>query len=566
MHRRLRMTRSLAVISAAIAVVAASIGVAAGSTSAASTDRGWKFRPTINAPWAHGAGDEDTDTPLAAVGLCRSAPFTGTTAYAPTTNTDVIVGDPVNNSGASNFGCRTPQNETAIAVDPTNPRHLVAGANDYRVCCDSAGLNDGTGWAYVSNDGGTSWTNVQVPGLTVQTGGAGVFHKLDAAGDPALAIGPDGTVYYANIVFSRATPASGIAVSVSHDGGLTWDAPNMASFNDAANFFNDKEFIAAGPDGSVVVTWTRFNQGPGGLGFRESPIVMAVSKDKGKTWNRQGSPVSDATHPFNQGSYPQFGPDGTLYVAYEGSSPTTNFATDATVIARSTDGGATFTNTEVGRVFDDPDCYPVFAGRQTLSGEHFRINSFPSFSVDPVTGRLAVAWADDKGVGNCGTGAASFTGTTSNQVYLVSGAWGALSAPTRVTPGTGDKVYAAVAARAGKIAVSYYTRDYAATHDPATCKVAIVSTAPGIQAGPVPDSVCLDYAARVSTDGYASERRLTSAGSNPYIEFADGAFIGDYTQLAIGTDGAAHAAWTDFRGRPGVTSANQDVYAATFTP
>jgi hypothetical protein len=27
-----------------------------------------------------------------------------------------------------------------------------------------------------------------------------------------------------------------------------------------------------------------------------------------------------------------------------------------------------------------------------------------------------------------------------------------------------------------------------------------------------------------------------------------------------------HTAWTDFRGRPGVTSANQDVYVANFTP
>jgi hypothetical protein len=122
-----------------------------------------------------------------------------------------------------------------------------------------------------------------------------------------------------------------------------------------------------------------------------------------------------------------------------------------------------------------------------------------------------------------------------------------------------------VSIRAGKVAVSYYTRDYAATHAASTCNVALLSTSPGIQAGPVANSVCLDYAARVSTDGYASERRLTSQGSNPYIEFADGSFIGDYSQVAIGSNGVAHAAWTDFRGRPGVTSANQDVYVASFS-
>ena len=83
----------------------------------------------------------------------------------------------MNNSGSSNLGCTTPQNETTIAVNPTNPNNLVAGANDYRVCCDFSGLNDGTGWAYYSFDGGTTWGNVQVPGLTAETGGSGQLQE-----------------------------------------------------------------------------------------------------------------------------------------------------------------------------------------------------------------------------------------------------------------------------------------------------------------------------------------------------------------------------------------------------
>ena len=56
----------------------------------------------------------------------------------------------------------------------------------------------------------------------------------------------------------------------------------------AGNFFNDKEWIAAGPNGKVVVTWTRFSLGPKGAGYNSSPIVSAFSKDYGKTWNRAG--------------------------------------------------------------------------------------------------------------------------------------------------------------------------------------------------------------------------------------------------------------------------------------
>src|SRR5438270_577177 len=86
----------------------------------------------------------------------------------------------------------------------------------------------------------------------------------DENNDSALAFAPDGTLYYANIVFSRVSANSGVAVSTSHDGGRTWSQPNMVSWSGTGNYFNDKEWVAAGPNGSVVVTWTNFYQGPHG--------------------------------------------------------------------------------------------------------------------------------------------------------------------------------------------------------------------------------------------------------------------------------------------------------------
>jgi hypothetical protein len=544
-----------------------------GAATAAGSEKGFKFEPTINAPWAHEGEEGELDAPDLAAGLCRSAPFNLPGAYNPLgSEVDAIVGDAVNNSGFSNFGCTTPQNETTIAVNPTNPNNVIAGANDYRVCCDFTGLNDATGGAYFSFDGGHTWGNVQMPGLTAETGATASMKKFDSAGDPAMAFGPDGTAYYANIVFSRVSPVSGVVVSTSTDGGRTWSEPNLVTYTDAPNFIHDKEWIAAGPNGKVTVTWTRFNFGPRASAYRESPIVAAYSTNGGKTWKRQGSPVSDAAHPFDQGSQVQYGPDGALYVAYEASSPATNYATDAVVVARSTDDGQTFETKELARVFDDTDCYPVFAGSQTLSDMHFRLNSYPSMSVDPATGALAIVWTDQQGSGNCGTGGTSFSGTTSNQVKLVRGSWAGIGSATveRVTTTAPDKVFPSVASRGGKLAISYYTRDYAYGTGVAgdICHVKTNNDPAAIPPSPSANNVCMDYAAKSSTavGSFSAQLRLTSQSSNPFVQFADGGFIGDYTQVAIGGNGVAHASWTDFRGRPGVTPANQDAYVANFTP
>jgi hypothetical protein len=69
--------------------------------------------------------------------------------------------------------------------------------------------------------------------------------------------------------------------------------------------------------------------------------------------------------------------------------------------------------------------------------------------------------------------------------------------------------------------------------------------------------VCLDFAFSSSTDGYASETRVSTQSSNPYIEFS-GSFIGDYTGVAVDPTGRAFTVWTDFRGNPGTTTPNQD--------
>jgi hypothetical protein len=492
--------------------------------------------------------------------LCRRAPFTSTSLYAafPATNSDAIVHDTLFTL-VDGTQCYEPQNEQNLVINPTNKLNVVTSANDYR---------DGfQAFVYTSSDGGKTFTDVLLPGWDTFSGANGLFKHVDAGGDPVLAFGSDGTLYYAALVYSFAfanrTP-SGVAVAASHDGGTTWAAPVMVHYEDANNFFNDKEWITAGLGGTVYVTWTRFNMGPHGAGYISSQIVISVSHDFGATWS-DPTEVSDAAHPFDQGSSPAVAPDGTLYVAYEGNQAS-DVTRDQVVLARSTDGGQSFTNVELGRVYDDIGCYPtnVAQGRARLSFEQFRVSSFPSLAIDPTTGALAIVWSDDQLNPGCAAGASSFSGTTNNQVKLITSKNGTTWTAPKIITGGADKVYPAVGANAGRTVVGYFTRDYSPTPTVAdrSCGRAFLDTSDPAYPKSAPvyidfAPVCLDYAISSSSDGFASETRVSSQSSNPYLEFS-GSFIGDYTGVVVDSTGAAYTVWTDDRGLPGKTTPNQD--------
>ena len=492
--------------------------------------------------------------------LCRRAPFTSTTLYSSIagTNVDAVVND-TTFTLVDGTECYEPQNEQNIVVNPTNSQNIVTSANDYRYGFQAL--------IYRSTDGGNTFSDILLPGWDSFSGANGLFKHVQAGGDPALAFATDGTLYYSALVydfsFANRTP-SGVAVASSRDGGANWSKPVMVHYEDANNFFNDKEWIAAGAGGKVYVTWTLFKSNKP-HGYISSNIVEAVSHDYGVTWSSPIA-VSDSAHPFDQGSSPAVAPDGTVYVAYEGNQAS-DVTKDQIVLARSTDGGRTFTNIELGRVYDDIGCYPlnVAQGRQRLTFEQFRVSSFPSLAIDPSTGGLAIAWSDDQNNPGCAAGAASFSGVTNNQVKLVTSANGRTwTAATQITSGK-DKVYPAVGANHGRVVVGYYTRDYSPvpTATDHSCQRGFLNTTdPGYPASTTVyytdlAPVCLDYAFSSSTDGYVSETRVSTQSSNPYIEFS-GSFIGDYTGVAVDSAGGAHTVWTDFRGLPGSTTPNQD--------
>ncbi len=566
--------------------VGALLSVFALAAPATADAAGNRFRATIPDGGQGEAGElrtplqfeeEAANNPLAGrqvlFSRCRRAPFDTTGLYGVITapEYDAIVGDTAF-SFADGSSCYNPQNEQNIVINPANSLNVVTSANEYRADAHVV---------YYSRNGGQSWSNVALPGWTPSTGGAGQFSHLNSCGDPVLAFSRDGSrLYYTGLVcnfdkFPRTM--SGVAVAVSTDGGASWSQPTMVDYRASGDFFSDKEWITTGPGNTVYLTWTKFYQGPRGLGYLRSPIVMSSSRNGGKTWSSVKE-VSDAAHPYNQGSQVVVSGNGTVYVAYEGSDPNTGYATDQLVVARSVDGGTSFTNSQIARVYDDLDCYPFqrpgAQGRQTLSFEQFRINSFPSMAIDPSNDKLAIVWADNQGSGTCGNGGFGFTGTTSNQVKLVTSTDGLTwTAPGTITSGAADKVYPSVGANAGRIAVGYYTRAYSpvpsgAAGDPTRrCGITELDSVTGLTVLPTDATraaapVCLDWALESSSDNFAAETRVTSESSNPYILFA-GSFIGDYTGTAVAANGKAVTVWTDFRGNPGTTSPNQDVVVRT---
>lgn len=336
-----------------------------------------------------------------------------------------------------------PQNETAVAVNPHNPDHFVAGYNDYRI-----GTPIGGGFS-TSFDRGRSIHDslVTIPLLTNMVDFPGFVEPPIGTGDPTIAFANDGTVYYASLGFSASFCENGIFVYRSDDGGISWWRPIISIGRGLVDYwpyafdcsvFLDKEFMtvdtSGGPhDGRIYVTYTRFLFEPG---YLESPIYLAYSDDKGLTWTVVGEingssadlceyqedttggsgpgATGPDTTPYdcdeNQFSYPVVGPDGTLYVHFfneqnqsewqgGGFDGTGAFEFDDQILVVKVDPD-TFAVTgpfQVSMVADGLTNYPFspFNNRQTVCNGGWRLNAAGTIAVGP-SNELYVVWADNR--------------------------------------------------------------------------------------------------------------------------------------------------------------------------
>jgi len=91
-----------------------------------------------------------------------------------------------------------------------------------------------------------------------------------------------------------------------------------------------------------------------------------------------------------------------------------------------------------------------------VTGENFRMNSFPQLAYDRLTNRLWVTWADDRN----GQYANGVSVRSNGDVFLAQSTGGVhWSTPAKIGTGS-DEFYPAVAALANQVAVSFYTRAY----------------------------------------------------------------------------------------------------------
>jgi hypothetical protein len=301
------------------------------------------------------------------------------------------------------------QNETALAVNPTNHDNWVGGANDYSGPIILDGRAQSSCGFYSTQDSGQTWDGGLLPTQPGYTGG----------GDPSLAFDGAGNVYFACLNFELVLPGldledSAIFVFKSTDGGETFGPPTELVSSATSPGVHDKEFIAVGTlTGKVYVAWVH----PGA-----SNVRFAGSDDGAASFDAPAPAdnvfVNDAENSSNQGpvvaTFGFMDPDGSsehVYVAWM------DLDQNRILFDRSTDGGASFgTDTVVeGSVVQFP-VRPVGSGngtsnRTSLVGEFgdpeenpqsaFRANSFPSMAVcnnlsSPYYGHIYIVYADNR--------------------------------------------------------------------------------------------------------------------------------------------------------------------------
>jgi len=300
--------------------------------------------------------------------------------------------------------------EAHLAIDPSNPNHLVAAWQQDR-------LSDGGARGLltaVSVDGGASWTGVGAAPFSQCSGG-----DFARASDPWLGLSGN-TAIQVGIAFSgnsgTAGARSAVLASRSADGGFTWSAAVALADDDGSVYFNDKESVTIDPADSryVYAVWDRLE------GSNRGPALMARSTDGGISWSPP-TIVYDPGPGGRQtiGNVIVVAPDGTVFDFFTELGPAPgnlNQTVGRLALVRSTDKGVTWS-----APVPIADLLSVGTRVRTAPTVAVRAGEIlGSFGVDPRNGTLYAAWQD-----------ARFSGGTHDSIVM---AWSEDGGTTWSTP------------------------------------------------------------------------------------------------------------------------------------
>jgi hypothetical protein len=418
------------------------------------------------------------------------------TSLTPFTNTGDITGQ----SGTVYLNSEVEPN---VAVDPRDPTHLVGLWQQDRW---SNGASRGI-VAGVSLDGGTTWSQVPIPGATVNSSPAGSGAALRAS-DPWVSIGPDGTVYAAYLESDDPTlhTPRGMFVSTSSDGGFHWNAPVAVIVNNDNNLFNDKETVTADPviAGTAYLVWDRLD-----FSGNRGPSLFSRTTDGGQTWSAP-QVILDPTNGQTLSNQIVVLPSGVLV----NMCITIDYATNHVdvVVLRSFDHGATWSSPITVSSLNSNGITDPDTGATVRTG-----SDIPQIAVDHQSGNLYIVWQDNR-----------FSGGAHDDVVFSMSADGGLTwsapikinqTPTNIPSGDQQAFTPMVAVAAdGTVAVSYYDfRNNTAA------------------AGLSTDAWIVFGNPAQAPGGFGHEQRLTNTPFDMELApVANGEFVGDYEGLVAG--------------------------------
>ena len=401
-----------------------------------------------------------------------------------------------------------PQTETSVAVDPSNPTHVLGGFNDLKFffcpflpadCAGSAVPASISGFT-VSIDGGSSVlksSDIQDISLSGT--------PLTSFGDPSVAASVDGNFFYGSLAIARFGGGNGVMIAKSNPNlfnpsvscvtdrsnpltNACWTA-TFVSGNPGAfpNTFEDKPLIAVDHNkgkflGSVYVAWDHFNFT---TGQSSSSLARCDNLLTSCTMLAGGTlPPLSLTDKFVAFTTPAVDRDGNVAVAWCNYGTRLSFGPVTCKVRSSTAGGTRFGAASTILSFMGPGTtLPNDTVTVGFATEQFRTSSIPSLAVDAsptsTSGNLYFAiqvctsghyiavplFGAVDNPGNCGFSSILFSSSTNRGLT-----W---SSPAIVSqPAVNAQPWVTVDSTTGNVFVVYYTTQF----DPFNHRIDVVAS------------------------------------------------------------------------------------------